>query len=119
MNDTSNIEQNSSDDIIKYLSILWNRKFLILFSLIISVSAMSLFLYKSHTIWRIDAKLMVTKSSVGIPNYDILQQEKDKFFATQIEIINGPNLLKMIQNIMQVSPAQFDKNIKKIGRAHV
>jgi len=104
MNNSGNSDQNEqgqSVDIKEYLAILWRRKWLIVFCLTLSLGGMTVFLFTRQTIWRINAKLLITKTGSGLPEADVTHDDPDRFIPTQIEILTGPTVLRRIQQRMK------------------
>ena len=104
MNNSVNSDQNDqgqSVDIKEYLAILWRRKWLIVFCLTLSLGGMTVFLFTRQTIWRINAKLLITRTGSGLPEADVTRDDPDRFIPTQIEIITGPTVLRRIQQRMK------------------
>ena len=121
MNNSVNSDQNEqgqSVDIKEYLAILWRRKWLIVFCLTLSLGGMTVFLFTRQTIWRINAKLLITRTGSGLPEADVTRDDPDRFIPTQIEIITGPTVLRRIQQRMKKTPEQIIDNIKafKVAR---
>jgi len=112
MNDSEKNEQGQSVDIKEYLAILWRRKWLIVFCLTLSLGGMTVFLFTRQTIWRINAKLLITKSGSGLPAADLTNEDGERFAATQIEVLTGPTVLRRIQQRMKKTTDQINENIK-------
>ena len=115
MNNSGNNDQNEqgqSVDIKEYLAILWRRKWLIVFCLTLSLGGMTVFLFTRQTIWRINAKLLITRTGSGLPEADVTHDDPDRFIPTQIEILTGPTVLRRIQQRMKKTPVQITENIK-------
>ena len=111
MNDNNNNEQGQSVDIKEYLAILWRRKWLIVFCLALSLGGMTVFLFTRQTIWRVDAKLLITKTGSGLPASEVTHDDTDRFVPTQIEILTGPTVLRRIQQRMKKTPEQINENV--------
>ncbi|MEI8314214.1 MAG: polysaccharide biosynthesis tyrosine autokinase [Verrucomicrobiota bacterium] len=114
-----NNEQGQSVDINEYLAILWRRKWLIVVCFVFCLSGMIVFLLTQPTIWRVNAKLLITKTGSGLPAADITHEDTDRFIPTQIEIITGQTVARRIQQRMKKTPEQIGANIKsfKVGRS--
>ena len=114
MNNEVENEQSQSVDIKEYLAILWRRKWLVLFCGALSLGGMTVFLFTRQPIWRINAKLLVTHSGSAMPASEIVHEEDTRFVATQIEVMQGPTMLRKIQQRMKKTPQQIEENLTSL-----
>ncbi|MEI8064494.1 MAG: Wzz/FepE/Etk N-terminal domain-containing protein [Verrucomicrobiota bacterium] len=119
MNDNDNNEQSQSVDIKEYLAILWRRKWLIVLCFTLSLGGMIAFLFTQQNIWRINAKLLITKTGSGLPSANLTNDDTDRFIPTQIEVLTGPTVMRRVQQRMKKTPQQIESNLKsfKVSRA--
>ena len=112
MNEAGNAEQSLY--IKDYLQIIWGRKWLVSVCLFLSIIVTTSYIYAQSTIWRINAKMLITKTGSALPVSELTQDNSDRFIPTQIELLTGPTLLKKVLLRTRKTPDQFNKILKNV-----
>ena len=105
-------EQTQSVDVKEYLAILWRRKWLVVFCCLISLGGMTAYLFSRQSIWRVNAKLLITQIGSGVTASEVVHEDEQRFVSTQIEVMLGPTIMRRIQQRMKKTTEQIQDNIK-------
>ena len=102
--------KTESVDIKEYLAVLLKRKWLVLVCFLLSMAGTTAFLFTRQSIYRASAKLLVTKAGTALPMTDV-KSEDEGFYATQIDIMMSPTMLKRVQQRMKKTADDIRENL--------
>ena len=111
INQSAGENRSESVDIKEYIVILLKRKWLVLICFLLSMAGTTAFLFTRQTVYRANAKMLITTAGGSLPVSEVLREDEGRFYATQINILTGQTMLRRVQQRLRKSAEDMRDNL--------
>ncbi len=106
--------KTESVDVKEYIAVVLKRKWLVLVCFLLSMAATTAFLFTRQPIYRANCKLLVTTAGTALPSAELSREDARTFYATQIEIMSSPTMLRRVQQRLKKTAEEVRENLTNL-----
>jgi len=108
-----------SVDVKEYLAVLLKRKWLVLVCFLLSMAGTTAFLFTRQPIYRSNAKLLVTTAGMAVSAPELVKEDDNSFYATQIDIMLSQTMLRRVQQRIKKTAEEIRENLSDLKIAPI